>query len=92
MKRRKPTLLLLFMLLCLLLASAGLAAPNAATIDRHVIGGGGGKVEVLPYSLNGTIGQPLVEVSLTSPYELASGFWPGVADMNRLWLPLTQSH
>jgi len=92
MNRQKSTLLLLFLLLCLLLATAALAAPNATTVDRRVIGSGGGKVEVLPYSLNGTIGQPLVEVSITSPYELASGFWPGTADMNRLWLPLTQSH
>ena len=92
MNIRKSTLLLACLLLCLLLASASLAAPNTTTIDRWVIGGGGGKAEALPYSLIGTIGQPLVEVSLTGLSELASGFWSGISDMNRLWLPLIQNH
>jgi hypothetical protein len=36
------------------------AAPQAAEIVRSVIGGGGGRLEQGTYTLNGTIGQPVV--------------------------------
>lgn len=67
-------------LLCgLLLAGAVLAAPDAHSIDRWVIGGGGGRLEDAPYSLDGTIGQPVAGIVMAAPDELSAGFW------NEIW-------
>jgi hypothetical protein len=63
------------LLCCLLLAGAVLAAPDAHSVDRWVIGGGGGRLGDAPLSLEGTIGQPLVGIAIEAPHEVSSGFW-----------------
>jgi hypothetical protein len=62
----------------LLLVTAVLAAPTATTVDRYVIGGGGGDAGVGVLALSGTIGQPVVGGVGNDPYELGSGFWGGM--------------
>jgi hypothetical protein len=61
------------------------AAPEMS-LDWNVIGGGGGENESSDgtYSLNGTIGQP---VAGAAGEELCSGFWCGVWDWARIFLP-----
>lgn len=46
-------------------------------IDRYVIASGGGDMSSTGYSVNGTIGQPLIGSSSSSSYIVESGFWVG---------------
>jgi len=39
-------------------------------------------------ALDGTIGQAMVGVVSSAPYELCSGFWCGTAAQYRVYLPL----
>ncbi len=78
MNTQKRITLALVLLGGLLLASVVLAAPTAPTLDRYVIGGGGGLTEVGIYTLEGTIGQALVGANSTAPFDLCSGFWCGL--------------
>jgi hypothetical protein len=71
----------------LIIISVVLAAPNAVTIDRYVIGGGGGRSTVGIYTLNGTIGQPVTGKS-TNSITLCSGFWCGILPGHTIYLPL----
>ena len=73
----KVRILLLACGLMLVMGTTLSAAPQAAEIVRSVIGGGGGRLEQSPYTLDGTIGQPVVGTSSESPYELCAGFWCG---------------
>ena len=70
----------------LLLAGVALAA-NGYEISLYVIGGGGGRSEAAPYTLDGTIGQAVVGVVGNSPYELCAGFWCGMGG-HEVFLPL----
>ena len=72
----------------LLIAAATQAAPDAAGVDWWVIGGGGGSAAGGGITLDGTIGQAVVGVNGSAPYELCSGFWCGTAVQYRIYLPL----
>ncbi len=74
-------------LLLLLVTGVALAA-NGYTIPRHVTGGGGGRVEQGIYTLDYTIGQPVVGTASNTPYELCAGFWCGGAGEYKIYLPL----
>jgi hypothetical protein len=78
MKTNKRMMVVLALLSSLLLVTAVLAAPTATTVDRYVVGGGGGAAEAGSFTLNGTIGQPVVGGTGSDPYELGSGFWGGM--------------
>ena len=71
----KVRILLAACVLVLVTGTTLSAAPQAAEIVRSVIGGGGGRLEQGAYTLNGTIGQPVVGTSSQSPYGLCAGFW-----------------
>jgi hypothetical protein len=88
MGQRKMALLAAGLVACLLMAGAVLAAPRATTLDHWVVGGGGGRVETGPYTLDGTIGQPVVGKINNAGYELGAGFWYGIDVGYRLYLPL----
>jgi hypothetical protein len=78
---------LLGLVALLLLGGVALAdGPPAA--DWDVIGGGGGHAEAGIYTLDGTIGQPVVGPAEGTGYELCSGFWCGAAVEHNLYLPL----
>ena len=74
-------------LTALLLLSSVVLAANGE-IPRYVIGSGGGHAETAPYALDGTLGQVVAGLVSSSPYELCSGFWCGMAAKYRVYLPL----
>jgi hypothetical protein len=92
-QRIKRTLLkrgILLVLLALLLSTTVLstsAAPSAIEIQRHVIGGGGGRSEAGGYVLRGTTGQPVAGTTANASYDLCAGFWCG-AGKYTVYLPL----
>jgi hypothetical protein len=77
---------LALMALLALLLPVGAAAAGG-TISWLVIGGGGGHAESGIYSLDSTIGQPVVGLGNNAPYDLCVGFWCGAIDL-RIFLPL----
>jgi len=79
---------LLTALAALLLLAGVILANGTPSIDRYVIGGGGGHSEATPYALDGTIGQPVVGLASGDGYELCSGFWCGAAVEYKIYLPL----
>ena len=60
----------------LLLAGTATAA-GVTEIYPDVIGGGGGHSEAGPYVIDATVGQAVVGVVDSPPYELCAGFWCG---------------
>jgi len=74
--------------LVFLLAAVVLAAPAAIVFDRWVVGGGGGHAEAAGYSLDTTIGQPLVGAGERAPYQLRSGFWAAAWPEAGIYVPL----
>lgn len=91
MKTPRGIIVALVLCGCLLLVSVVLAAP-AQTLDRYVIGGGGGHAEAGLYALDGTIGQALVGVASNAPFDLCSSYWCGMGTVfipsQYLYLPL----
>ena len=68
---------------------AGAVLANGTTsIERYVIGGGGGHAEAGGVMLDGTFGQPVVGIASNSSDELCSGFWCGVGVEYAVYLPL----
>ena len=80
------TLLVAALLLAASLGSVALAN-GALTIDRWVIGGGGGHSEAGSYVLDATVGQAAAGVTSNAPYELCAGFWCGMGRY-KVFLPL----
>ncbi|MCD6162943.1 MAG: hypothetical protein J7K40_11090 [candidate division Zixibacteria bacterium] len=86
----------------LLLAAASAAIAQTYQIDWYVIGSGGGSSSSESYSVDGTIGQPIVGQTSSENYIVEAGFWvgsgagpsgyeylPGDVNMaNGLWPPL----
>lgn len=87
MSKRELTTLAMTLLGSLLLAGAVLASGTPDPV-RHVIGSGGGYVQVGGYALNNTIGQPVVGTVTDTGYELCSGFWCGALVEHNIYLPL----
>jgi len=56
---------------------AASAIAQTYEIDWYVIGSGGGHSESSSYSIDGTIGQPIIGVSSSASYTVESGFWVG---------------
>jgi ribosomal protein S27AE len=74
MSKRKITVLVAAFLCSLLLAGAVLAN-GLPSVDWQVTGGGGGHFEQGIYTLDNTIGQPVVGTDSTGIYDLCAGFW-----------------
>ena len=74
-------------LIALPLIAATTLAPTAITMQKHVIGGGGGHSEAGSFVLNGTAGQAVVGTVSNVPYELCAGFWCGMGRYE-IYLPL----
>jgi hypothetical protein len=84
---RKKVVMLMLLLTILLLTSLVLAS-GSYSINWWVIGGGGGRAENGNYSLDFTIGQPVVGVATDTGYELCSGFWCGAVVEYKIYLPI----
>lgn len=75
--------------LALLLLLAGAVLANGTpSIDWAVVGAGGRHVESAPFTLDGTLGQPVVGTAMDTGSELCSGFWCGVGAAYSIYLPL----
>lgn len=85
---RQKALIVSMALLCSLVAVGVAWADGTPTISWWVVGGGGGHAEAAPYSLDDTIGQPVVGWVSQSSYDLCAGFWCLVAAEYRVYLPL----
>jgi hypothetical protein len=95
MNTRKRITLLLALGTSLSLVSAVLAIPAATTLDRHVIGGGGGHTEAGIFILDATIGQALVGTASSASTDLCAGFWCGLGvgmGSRTIYLPLVLRH
>jgi hypothetical protein len=92
MNKRKKTVPIWGLLACLLVAGGVAAAPAAITVDGWVMGGGGTRLITPPYTIEATIGQPVVGLSVYSDGELCSGFWCEGAARARLYLPVVLRH
>ena len=47
------------------------------TLEKYVIGGGGGEMSSTNYSVNGTVGQPVIGPTSSTNYSIEAGFWSG---------------
>jgi hypothetical protein len=84
---KKKVVMLVLLLATLVLTSLALAS-GSYSINWWVIGGGGGRAESGNYSLDFTIGQPVVGVATDTGYELCSGFWCGAVVEYKIYLPI----
>jgi hypothetical protein len=86
-RRFRAAGLLLLSTMAVLLLAATLAPGDGLTLERVVIGGGGGHAEGNGYVVDATIGQAVVAVTDAEPYELCVGFWCAQSPYE-LYIPL----
>ncbi|RME44818.1 MAG: hypothetical protein D6791_12260 [Chloroflexi bacterium] len=86
--KRRAVLLSLAAFLLLAGVALALAPPPAPQIDWWVISAGGGHAEAGVYTLEATIGQPVVGRVVNSTYELCAGFRCDVTVAHKTYLPL----
>ena len=84
---QKYALLTLSVLCMVVLVSVALA-DGSPSVHWRVIGGGGGHLEQGIYSLDNTLGQPVVGRISNGSYELCAGFWCGAEAEYTIFLPL----
>ncbi len=88
MNRKRILIAVLFAVLLVVLSlGVVILAAGTLTIDRWVIGGGGGHSEAGSYVLDATVGQAAAGVTSNTPYELCAGFWCGMGRY-KVFLPL----
>ena len=78
MSKRKITVLaaVLLLVLSVVVGLAGVALANGLpSVDWQVTGSGGGHLEQGIYTLDNTIGQPVVGTDSNGNYDLCAGFW-----------------
>lgn len=85
--KRRAILLSLVAFLVLAGVVLALAPPPAPQIDWWVISAGGGHAEAGIYTLDATIGQPVVGTAAHGGFELCAGFWCGAAGEYTVYLP-----
>jgi hypothetical protein len=69
-------------------------APLASyTLPWYTMDSGGGKATGGAYILNATIGQPDASSGLSGGnYRMHGGFWAGISDQNKVYLPVLSKH
>ena len=75
-KERGENMKIINIVLLLFLMTSFAMAQNYQ-IDWYVIASGGGEMSSTSYSVNGTVGQPIVGTSSSTGYIIESGFWVG---------------
>ena len=78
MKTKMRAAVLFILIGCLWLVVIAFAAPETYTLERFIIGGGGGKMDAGQTHLAGTIGQAIVGDTSAGTRDLCSGFWCGL--------------
>ena len=84
----KPWIVLPVLIVLITLVVTPVMAAGIMEIDRYVIGSGGGTATGGDYTLNGTIGQPVIGSASHADLEMCSGFWCKVLDHYKTILPL----
>jgi hypothetical protein len=65
------------------------APDQAYDLSWHVVAGGGGQGEEVPYTLGGTAAEPGAGLSTKGNYTLCAGFWCGPTVLTfEIYLPL----
>ena len=67
----------IFLILAMTLLLVFPLAAQTYQVDRYVIASGGGEMASASFSVNGSIGQPIVGRSSSASYIVESGFWVG---------------
>lgn len=89
MKRGRAFVLVLCIVALLALVGSAFAnAPEGYDLSWKVIGGGGGRATSAEYALEGTIGQAAIGPASGGNYQLGGGFWYGLGEIYRVYLPL----
>ena len=83
----KSWILLSVLIVLLTLVVTPVMAAGIMEIDWYVIGSGGGTATGGNYTLNGTIGQPVVGLSSSADLDLCSGFWCKLLEHYKIFLP-----
>jgi hypothetical protein len=78
---------ILVVITLLLFTSTVIAGGGGPYISRYVIGGGGGHSQAGHYVMDATIGQAVVGMFSTAPYELCAGFWCSMSEY-KVYLPM----
>ena len=78
-KRQVMALLALSLSVAVALVVGVVLASNTYPIDWRVLAGGGGPMSSTNYALNSTLGQPVIGPAGSANYDLAAGYWDGVA-------------
>ena len=86
--KMKNWIVLFVLAVVITLVGIPVLAGEASEISWYVIGGGGGLAESDGYTLNGTIGQPLVGRSSNNDSDLCSGFWCMSLQWIKIFLPI----
>jgi hypothetical protein len=87
--RVKEYALVALSVLCLLLVGATwVRAAQGYTVTRRVIGGGGARLEQGIYTLDNTLGQPIVGRYSKGSTSLCAGFWCREIRYDFLYIPL----
>ena len=76
------------LLVALSLAGVALAAPATHSIERWVMGGGGGSDAAGSLALSGTLGQAVTGVDSSSGAILCAGFWCQSAAERQIFVPI----
>ena len=84
----KPWIVLPVLIVLITLVVTPVMAAGIMEIDRYIIGSGGGTATGGDYTLNGTIGQPVIGNASHANLDLCSGFWCKIVDYYKTILPL----
>ncbi len=84
----KSWIVLSILVLLISLVVTHVIAAGTMEIDRYVIGSGGTTSGSDPYTLNGTIGQPVAGPSSGAGLELCFGFWCKTSEVKITFLPV----
>ena len=91
--KKKAFILAMAFLLSLSVASWALAqGSDSYELSWNVISGGGDSMISTSYMLEGSIGQLAIDASSSTSYGLEGGFWPGIEEWCRLYLPMVLKH
>ncbi len=87
--KRNRVILVILMVSSLILVAGVLVAPSAYEIARHVIAGGGSRVQGSSYGVISTMGQGVVgDFGTSASYGSCAGFWCAGMPGYQIYLPI----
>jgi hypothetical protein len=86
--QRAGAIILAGIMLLTLVSVAFAQVSSNYDLSWHVIGGGGGQAASAGHTLQGTLGQPVVDPTSSDEHTVLSGFWSAGAVGFKIYLPL----